>query len=271
MSAAAICLLRGRRIDAATVAVRPYAFLMPLWLFAKRVNEKITTGSRKRVRLPHVSSTRLPTFGRRWRVFQSAWAVLLAIFSAQVMAQLPGECGSLQNALGPFDYRAAPPILRDVEINHFTANVEALRAGITGTLGGDIDYVLRAFPNHPRALWAMSQLATRENSLRPKGARYSADCYFVRAIEFTPDDGQVRLVYGLHLLKRQDGRAAVRELEKARELGGSTALIHYNLGLAYFEIGDFSAAVSEAKRAYELGFPLPGLRDKLKRAGHWPE
>jgi hypothetical protein len=33
----------------------------------------------------------------------------------------------------------------------------------------------------------------------------------------------------------------------------------------------FDKSLESAHRAYALGFPLPGLREKLKRAGKWQE
>lgn len=33
----------------------------------------------------------------------------------------------------------------------------------------------------------------------------------------------------------------------------------------------FEKSLESAQRAYALGFPLPGLRDKLKRADKWQE
>ena len=46
---------------------------------------------------------------------------------------------------------------------------------------------------------------------------------------------------------------------------------HYNLGLAYFETGDYDTALAKARQARALGFPLPGLADKLKAKGKWKD
>jgi len=181
-------------------------------------------------------------------------------------------CGNLKNAFGPKDYRTISTFDRNlVEGAHFTTDVETLKAGITGTVGSEIDYTLRAIPNHPRALMSMSRLGEKLKTDKAPQARYSVDCYFQRAIAFTPDDGNVHMVFGLHLLRKDKYREAIAELERARELSGGNANIHYNLGLAYFAVGETDRALTEAKAAYELGFPLPGLRDKLKRAGKWTE
>lgn len=183
------------------------------------------------------------------------------------------SCGSLSNPVGPFDYRSATRPQKDVvEIYHFNRNVENAVAGMTGPVGGDLDYTLRAFPNHPRALMALVRLSEKTKTagpLPPAGLRWSVECYFERAIRLTPDDGQVRLVYGMYLIRRKDTKGAVREFEQAREQGLVSANLHYNLGLAYFDLKEFDKSAESAKKAYDLGFPLPGLRQKLERAGKW--
>lgn len=48
---------------------------------------------------------------------------------------------------------------------------------------------------------------------------------------------------------------------------GASAEINYNLGLVSLELGDMEDAEKYAKLAYKLGYPLPGLRRKLEKAG----
>lgn len=50
-------------------------------------------------------------------------------------------------------------------------------------------------------------------------------------------------------------------------VGGRSAEINYNLGLVSIELGELDQAVKYAEAAYELGFPLQGLRTKLERLG----
>ena len=45
--------------------------------------------------------------------------------------------------------------------------------------------------------------------------------------------------------------------------------IQYNLGLVLIKIGDYESAAEHAYIAYENGHPLPGLRSKLEKLGHW--
>jgi len=81
----------------------------------------------------------------------------------------------------------------------------------------------------------------------------------------------VKVIHGLYLIQIGKLDDAVAKLEKARELDSSNANVHYNLALAYFELRKYELSLASAHTAYAQGFPLPGLRDKLKRAGKWRE
>lgn len=193
--------------------------------------------------------------------------VLLAVGASRAHAY--EECGDLTNAYGPFDYRTSRDKLVIVENFHFTQDVEALRSGSTGQIGGDLDYTLRASPNHPRALIAMANLGRKLNTDQPPGAKYSIPCYFDRAIRFADDDAMVRLVYGTYLARVGKERQGLEQLEVALKLDPGNANIHYNLGLVYLDLKDYPKAREHAQRAYELGFSLPGLRKRLEAAGQW--
>jgi hypothetical protein len=113
----------------------------------------------------------------RSSLFRQAWnfkvaASLLVGFLAvhAVSAQtVPTACGPLANGYGPFDYRTdrTGTTLSIVEDNHFTPAVEQLISGITGSLGAELDYTLRAFPNHHRALLSLVRLGKRLKSPQP--------------------------------------------------------------------------------------------------------
>ena len=182
------------------------------------------------------------------------------------------ECGNpFVNHFGPFDYRTATAADKQiVESFHFKPEIEQLKMGYgTGYLIGDISYTLHVFPNHPRALMAMARLALREKTSKPKLAKYSVDCYFDRAMRFRPDDFNVYLVYGIYLMDAGKPQDAAQQLERAVELNKESANAHYNLGLAYFTLKDYEKSLAHAQQAYALGFPLPGLRNKLEKAGKW--
>jgi tetratricopeptide (TPR) repeat protein len=182
------------------------------------------------------------------------------------------NCGGLNEGYGPFDYRTGKKDLEIVERVHFLPFVENLTRGNTsGTPGGDIDYTLRASPNHHRALLAMMNLSKKEKKDRPTGSRYTIACWFDRAERFAPDDAMVKTLYGTFLLQKGKVGEGVRKLEEALSMAGDSANIHYNLGLAYFDLKDYDKSLASAHKAYQLGFQLPGLRNKLEKAGKWKE
>lgn len=183
------------------------------------------------------------------------------------------DCGPLQNHFGPFDYRSSPPEQRRlVEGTHFTPKVESLRGGNTTiTPGGDMGYTLNVFPNHHRALMALIKLSEREKTDKPRGMGHTVACWFDRAERFRSDDAMVKMLHGIYLIRKGKTQAAADKLEQASALAGENANINYNLGLAYFDLKQYDKALENAHMAYALGFPLPGLRDKLKRAGKWSE
>jgi tetratricopeptide (TPR) repeat protein len=207
------------------------------------------------------------------RGFATAILGVAALGAPMVAAhgQAMSACGSLQNAFGPFDYRTATAQQRaTVENFHFTPDVETLRKGASSMrIGADLNYTLRVFPNHPRALLAMMRLGERERKPTPNGAAYTVECYFARAIRFAPDDPSVRLLYGTFLLRSDKHQAAIEQLKLAEQYAGPDGNVYYNLGLAYFDLKDYGKARDYAKRAYELGFTLPGLKNKLQSVGQW--
>ncbi|MDD5297600.1 MAG: tetratricopeptide repeat protein [Rhodocyclaceae bacterium] len=198
--------------------------------------------------------------------------VLLALSLAAGLARADEySCGllSYSGQYGPYDYRVDKGNLPIVEGAHFTPDVEALRHGKSAPLGGDIDYTLRAFPNHHRALLSMMKLGERLNVNKVPGANWNVECYFDRAIRWRPDDGTVRMIYGVWLVKHGRGKDSIPQLEKAAELDGDVPNVTYNLGLVYLDLKDYDKALRYAQKAYMAGFPLPGLRDKLKAVGKW--
>jgi len=224
-------------------------------------------------------------FALRFRTFLAAASVLLVCGSvgAEGATGVQGwaaidtvDCGSLENSVGPFDYRQhvlkakdREDILYNVEVNHFNENVEFLRKGMTGSLGEDLGYVLRAFPNHHRALLSLYRLSARERSERISGLRYPVPCWYERAIELAPDDAKVRELYAAHLSRSGKNAAALAQYRAALDLGAADSNTYYNLGLLYFEIKEYDTALEYAQKAYAGGFPLPGLKDKLRRVGKW--
>lgn len=200
----------------------------------------------------------------------SSIAISLILISTNLGAA--PHCGEL---LQVYDYTDTSDEnkrrLGTVEAHHFTPNVESLRHGNTGALGGELSYTLMMYPNHYRALVAFGNLSLRDKALKPQSAKYSVGCFFDRAIRFRPTDGVVRMVYGNYLLKAGKTDEAAEQLQVAVNLQPENPTINYNLGLLYIQKKDYEQARTHAKKAYELGFPLPGLKNKLKEAGKWED
>lgn len=209
-----------------------------------------------------------------FRLWQSIVVIAMFASSGSALAQGAAECGALQNAYGPYDY-SNPTIRREklgiVEVAHFDAGVEALRghAAHPTQLAGDLDYTLRAFPNHHRALYSMARYYLSQKDMRRPPLPRSAACYFERATRFAPRDGTVRLVHGIYLYKAGRIEDSLEKFRAAAELSPGSAEVHYNLGLVYVQLDDLAQAKVHADRAYELGHPMAGLRNKLKRRGAW--
>lgn len=191
-----------------------------------------------------------------------------------------GVCGDMRHQYGPFDYTNYDDYttkLPVVEINHFTYQVESLEKGLSGSILGDLSYTVLSFPNHHRALNAMAQFEfVVENAGEQIEENLPIDCYFQYAINYKPRDGLVRLIYGTYLHKKgmherdkQLLNNAELQYNAALDLMPNSADVHYNLGLFYLDVNNLSLATSHGHKAYQLGFPLQGLKDKLKKKGVW--
>lgn len=195
-----------------------------------------------------------------------------SIGHARIVSNL---CGSLDNAYGPYDYRTATrEQKRLVEGAHFTGSVETLQKGkSTSHIAGDIDYTLRAFPNHPRALLSMTRLSELSGMNQPQGARYTTECYYDRALRFRPDDATVRALYAHFLIDRNRYKEARKQLELATDVATDEVdpQVSYNIGLAYFKLKDYDKSLQYAQDAYRSGVPFAALKEKLQAVGKWRE
>ena len=202
----------------------------------------------------------------RWHAVGLALSLLPMLSMAQMVSD---TCGSLDTHYGPFDYRNERSKLPIVENFHFTPSVESLLGGKSGTVLGDLDYTLRAFPNHHRALVAVLRLADRKKT--PELTGTAVDCYLERALVFRRDDVVVRMLYADHLGRTQRQAQALKHLEFVRTLAVDNPLTHYNLGLLYFQFGHYAEALAEAHSAMALGLMRLELVQKLKSVGQWSE
>ena len=194
-------------------------------------------------------------------------SMLLASVDA-IAQSATSTCGELHTGN---DYRTSSRQELDlVENFHFTPEVEALIRGKSSTdIAADLSYTLIAFPNHHRALMSLMLLGKKFKAPQPKGAKFSVECYFLRALRFRPDDTTARMMYASFLSNQARATEASKELAQVGEVAGDNAFVYYNMGQIYFDLKNYDKALENAHKAYGLGLTLTGLRERLTRAGHW--
>ena len=192
----------------------------------------------------------------------------------QVVSGEDSTCGPLRppGQYGPYDFRKDRDKISVVVDNHFQPMVEHLISGQTSMyVGGDIDFTLRAIPNHPNALMSMMLLGEKEKTTTPRGSRYSVECWFERAIRFRPDDNVVRMIYTNFLTKNKRKPEAMKQLDIVLTTAKDYALTYNNVGLLYFDLGEYQKALVQAHKAIQLGLNRPDLPRQLQSVGKWSE
>jgi tetratricopeptide (TPR) repeat protein len=128
---------------------------------------------------------------------------------------------------------------------------------------------VRTPSSSPVFIQQTTNLALIENAL---GHADSAISYAGKGVEAQPQSAEayVALAYVYsQMKKKEEARDVLVKGNTAVE--GKSAEIHYNLGLIELELGNTESAVAQAKEAYALGHPLPGLRRKLIQAKVWTD
>jgi len=189
---------------------------------------------------------------------------------------LASTCGAPppgDHTKGKRDYRARfsseewKNDFRDFETYHMSrAERNMAPGGRAVDVMENFHFVLRRSPNHQRAM----ELMIKWSSAGGHDERFAKpSCFFVWGTEFVPDDPVVWRLGGLYFWKTGDVRRAQHWWEEAVRIDPESADAHYSLGLLYFDAGNFESSRKHARAAYEAGYPLPGLRNKLEAVGQW--
>jgi len=174
------------------------------------------------------------------------------------------------NRLGNYNNPADADYLRIVHRGHFNTNVETLARGLSSSDPMvDIRYTLRRFPNHHRALNSMSRYYYAHEDSYLYDGYTMPECYFQWAMDFQPTDGSVVLVHAIHLHRGERYAEAQEQYQLAIDMMPDSAEAHYNFGLLYVDMDNPADARLRAISAYQLGFPLQGLKDRLRRRKAW--
>jgi len=225
---------------------------------------------------------------------QANYLILLVLSLLIPVVGQANDCGSLVTNYGPYDFRSDKANLPVVEHSHFTdvtfrmaingtksvsKYFKAFKFGSMGTatikgtpLPEDLDYTLRAFPNHPKALYAMSEyqrIAGTPTALESYDLIHyrTSSCYFKRAIQFSSADPAVYFVYGIYFHKRKKYSIALEQYKKSEKLDNSNVELLYNIGLVYTDLGEMKKAKKYSDNVYARGYPLNGLKLRVEK-GH---
>jgi len=207
----------------------------------------------------------------------TSWANTAAPWVGKDFQGLP--CQGAEMNYGPFDYtnqQHRETKLPIVEKYHFKPEVEQL-INSTAALN-NLEYTLRAFPNHHRALSAVIRFYIRELKKSKSGTTISdisrkfgktpPECHLQKAIKFSPKDGTVYTLLGIYTHRLNMLEEAEAAYKKGAQLSPKSSEAHYNYGLLLAQLKRYDDALTEARIAYKLGYPLPGLKRRLQAAGY---
>ena len=141
-------------------------------------------------------------------------------------------CDGGEQGYGPFDYIQRGQLKNElhlVEMAHFTSDIENLIKGtVAGSIEGNLNYTLRAWPNHPKALLSIIRYQLNINKkLITKKIDTPPECYLQRAIHFSPQDTTSYSLYGYYLRKLGRLEEAAKYYEKASKLDPENAKTAY--------------------------------------------
>jgi predicted Zn-dependent protease len=176
-------------------------------------------------------------------------AVLLLGCTVTVAQMIEDEDSFKQDYFSAVAGGEKQSLLWTVERGHFSQRVlDEFKKGYYDSVFADLRYVLNRFPNHPRALSLIGEVALIIND--PKLALP----HFEEAVEMYPQYALTNAQYGRYLCRIGDYTAGVLRLRRAIEQQADLAIAHAWLAEAYFASGQLPAGTEAARRARGLGF-----------------
>lgn len=153
-------------------------------------------------------------------------------------------------------------------VDRYEGRDEHRRAEALGQTQGELNFAVPRIPPSVFVHWKLQTIQARV--LYAAGKKEPAIDALRTIIRRKPDSVDAYVVLGNFLYKEHkyaDARDVLQTgLEKVPK---PTAEMHYFLGMILFKQGSFDNAREQAQQAYKIGYPLPGLRNRLKAAGHW--
>ena len=172
---------------------------------------------------------------------------------------------------GPYDYTNSEHrknYLSIVERHHFSSNVQFLLKGDSSAfIWDDLVFVVKAFPNHHRALAVMVKHRLANKPLSPGANRI--ECYFANAFSFKSDDAQVYLIFAQYLAKTGAHEQALRVFKKHESMKSVSSERDLSLGMLYFDMKQYAKARALAEKLSRNQNPNTELKDKLISVDQW--
>jgi Tfp pilus assembly protein PilF len=112
----------------------------------------------------------------------------------------------------------------------------------------DLDFVLRYFPNHPKALLLIGSKARLQND------PVLAVRYFEKAVSLYPQHAITHAQYGEFLVSVNKIDAGIEKLKRALAIDPDLAVAHAWLAEAYFKQGKPQLGMESYKKARKLGY-----------------
>jgi hypothetical protein len=130
----------------------------------------------------------------------------------------------------------------------------------------EVDYTYRklqpGMPLYTTTAVAMGSIAA------DKGQTKRAVGYLEAAIQAQPQEASAYIALAaVYQRQKRYTQARTTLLAGDEATGGESAEIAYYLGMVSLELGDQAQAVEYARKAYAMGYPLPGLRRRIEAAG----
>jgi Tfp pilus assembly protein PilF len=183
-------------------------------------------------------------------------------FFTELVWTIPYLCATLLAAVPPVWAQEKPrnyyaisdrhdiTLLRNVEGHHLTDGTfwKWYRAKKYDLAADELRFVLRYFPNHPKALQLMALIAKKSDTL------HLAVPYYVQALELYPGYAATHAQYGAYLADIGNLKAGLAELEKAVQLDPELGFAYAALAKAYDKTGDVERSRKAAEKARQLGF-----------------
>ncbi len=155
-------------------------------------------------------------------------------------------------------------LLNTVETYHLGPGIAKMKVKRYEVAKGDFDFILNYFPNHPQVLILMAELCEAW-----KSPKCDIQAYFDRAIDRNPNVAETFVIAGIYQERAKRTPQAIESFKRALAIEPNSVNANYNIALAYLDSGQYELANAHAQKAYALGAPLEGLRERLQRAGHW--